>query len=108
MIWSKSLLLFTIGLGCLFTLMQILEFKESTFSLGQNVYTCTFYALTGLHGLHVVVGTIMLIVVFCRLQNMSNPKLGFLTAVWYWHFVDVVWILVYIFLYYWPYFGQIL
>jgi len=68
------------------------------------VYGGTFYILTGLHGLHVVVGTIFLIVCLwraSRLQFTLWKQVGFKSAVWYWHFVDVVWIFLFIVIYVW-------
>jgi cytochrome c oxidase subunit 3 len=97
-------LLITILLGVLFTAIQLYEYKNAQFSINDSIFGSTFYILTGLHGLHVIVGTVFLGVglvrhIFYHFQR--NHHLGFTFAVWYWHFVDVIWIALYLSVYVW-------
>jgi cytochrome c oxidase subunit 3 len=97
-------LLGTVFLGIAFTGMQGLEYCHSQFSINDSVYGSLFYMLTGFHGLHVIIGTIFLFVMLCRLVNRHFTKshhLGFIFAAWYWHFVDVVWLFLFIIVYCW-------
>jgi len=94
----------TVFLGLFFLSCQACEYYLSPFTFQDTVYGGTFYILTGLHGLHVVVGTIFLIVCLwraSRLQFTLWKQVGFKSAVWYWHFVDVVWIFLFIVIYVW-------
>jgi cytochrome c oxidase subunit 3 len=93
---------FTVILGACFTGLQALEYSHAAFGFKDGVYASTFYLLTGFHGLHVIIGTIFLAVNLVRLyknQVTSEGHLGFEMAAWYWHFVDVVWIFLFIFVY---------
>ena len=77
-------LLITIFLGCLFLSIQIMEFYMSTFNLNDGIYSSTFYMLTGLHGFHVIVGLIFLIVCLFRLllnHYLSTHYIGFVFAI---------------------------
>ena len=92
---SKFLLglIFTVGLGVVFLFLQKFEYLKSIFGFKTLIYGSCFYMLTGFHGLHVIVGTIFLIV--CLVRGMKNEfkrvqHVGFILAIWYWHFVDVV------------------
>lgn len=90
----------TIVLAIIFTALQYLEYSSNSFNITDSVYGTTFYCLTGLHGLHVIVGTIFLIITKLRINHITkNHHMGFLAASWYWHFVDVVWIIVYVIVY---------
>jgi cytochrome c oxidase subunit 3 len=94
----------TIGLAIFFTLLQYYEYCVATFNISDSVYGSVFYMTTGLHGSHVLIGTIFIIVCFYRLEwsHFTNQHhIGFECAAWYWHFVDIVWIFVYFFIYYW-------
>jgi quinol-cytochrome oxidoreductase complex cytochrome b subunit/heme/copper-type cytochrome/quinol oxidase subunit 3 len=94
----------TIGLGLIFTVIQFFEYKHATFTIADSVYGSTFYLTTGFHGLHVIVGTIFLIVCFFRAYSYHftvNHHIGLESAIWYWHFVDVVWLGLYISIYHW-------
>lgn len=98
----KTSLLLTCLLGIYFTFIQFYEYKESFFCISDSVFGSTFYIITGFHGIHVIVGTLFLLVNFFRsLKNhFSNiHHFGFEAAAWYWHFVDVVWLFLYIFIY---------
>jgi cytochrome c oxidase subunit 3 len=99
----KSLLI-TVGLGLYFTGLQAIEYLEASFSFSDGRYGSTFFLATGFHGFHVVVGTLFLVVCLSRLiLNIFSHKhhLGFEIAAWYWHFVDVVWLFLYVFIYWW-------
>lgn len=99
-------LLATVALGFLFVYMQAQEYHEAYtemgLTLGTGVYGATFFMLTGFHGLHVTIGAIMLTVVLLRsIKGHFSPErhFGFEAAAWYWHFVDVVWLGLFIFVY---------
>jgi heme/copper-type cytochrome/quinol oxidase subunit 3 len=90
--------------GIFFLCIQFYEYSVASFSINDSVYGSIFYMLTGCHGLHVFVGTIFLIVAYFRhgLKHFtSEHHVGFDIAALYWHFVDVVWIFVYFFVYIW-------
>nr|YP_001552157.1 cytochrome c oxidase subunit III [Nothopuga sp. 1 LP-2008]ABS71892.1 cytochrome c oxidase subunit III [Nothopuga sp. 1 LP-2008] len=94
----------TIFLGLYFIMIQAMEYHEAPFSIADSVYGSTFFMATGFHGLHVIIGTLFLIITFSRLMKMhfsSHHHFGFEAAAWYWHFVDVVWLFLYISIYWW-------
>jgi len=97
-------LLVTIFLACIFTALQAFEYCSAPFSMSDSVYSATFYMATGFHGFHVLIGTFFLVVCFCRLMLTHFTKehhFGFEAAAWYWHFVDVVWLFLFITIYWW-------
>ena len=94
----------TILLGILFTSIQAYEYANAPFNFGENTYGSAFFMATGFHGFHVIVGTIMLIVCLRRAYlGHFTPRqhFGFEAAAWYWHFVDVVWLFLFIVVYVW-------
>lgn len=96
----------TVVLGILFTVIQYFEFRWCTYTIACSAYGSSFFLLTGFHGVHVIVGTIFLVVCLIRLilnHFTVNRHLGFECAILYWHFVDVIWILVWWIIYYWGY-----
>nr|AKE36794.1 cytochrome c oxidase subunit III [Rubiconia intermedia] len=100
---TKSLTM-TVLLGMYFTILQAYEYMEASFTISDSVYGSCFYMATGFHGLHVIIGTIFLSV--CLLRHTkhhfsSSHHFGFEAAAWYWHFVDVVWLFLYISIYWW-------
>ncbi|MCM2336510.1 MAG: cytochrome c oxidase subunit 3, partial [Pseudomonas sp.] len=105
----KQLLVFlglTVALGCLFLFYQAEEYihayKELNLTLGSGIYGSTFFMLTGFHGLHVTLGTIMLAVIWFRCAKGHFTKenhFAFEAVAWYWHFVDVVWLGLFLFVY---------
>nr|QFU28810.1 cytochrome c oxidase subunit III [Curtos costipennis] len=100
-IYSLSL---TIILGTYFSMLQAYEYIESSFSIADSVYGSTFFMATGFHGIHVIIGTSFLMVCLMRLMLnhfSSKHHFGFEAAAWYWHFVDVVWLFLYISIYWW-------
>lgn len=97
-------LLFTVLLGAYFIVMQFIEYSEASFRLADGVYGTTFFITTGFHGFHVTVGAIFLLVVSVNLYQgklLFNHHFSFESAAWYWHFVDVVWLLVFLSIYWW-------
>jgi heme/copper-type cytochrome/quinol oxidase subunit 3 len=94
----------TIFYGILFTLLQLEEYINAPFSISDGIYGSVFYMTTGLHGFHVIIGTIFIIVGCIRYLNYHftvEHHLGFEFSVWYWHFVDVVWLFVFSAIYVW-------
>lgn len=94
----------TLFCAILFTLFQLDEYLTSPFAISDGIYGSVFYMITGLHGSHVIIGTIFIAVSFVRFLRRHftiNHHLGFEFAAWYWHFVDVVWLYVYIMIYWW-------
>ncbi|ABX08372.1 cytochrome c oxidase subunit 3 [Prochlorococcus marinus] len=97
-------LLFTAGLGIAFLASQMVEYFTLPFGLTDNLYASTFYALTGFHGLHVTLGTLMILIVWWqarypdgRITNKNTFPLE--AAELYWHFVDGIWVILFIILY---------
>nr|BBF98335.1 cytochrome c oxidase subunit 3 [Goniomonas avonlea] len=97
-------LFFTVFLGVCFTACQAFEYFDCAFSIHDSVYGSTFFMATGFHGFHVLVGTTFLLVcLFRQLGNHFTTRhhAGFEFACWYWHFVDVVWLFLFVSVYYW-------
>ena len=94
----------TILLGLYFTSLQASEYMETRFSITDRVYGSTFFVATGFHGLHVLIGTTFLSVCLARTRLIhftQTHHTGFEAAAWYWHFVDVVWLFLFISIYWW-------
>jgi len=94
----------TIALGALFTCIQVYEYAVAPFAFGGNTYSSAFYMATGFHGFHVLIGTIFLAVCLYRAYlGHFTPRqhFGFEAAAWYWHFVDVVWLFLFVVIYVW-------
>ena len=96
----------TVALGFLFVGLQAYEYqhawKDLNLTLGSGIYGSTFYLLTGFHGLHVTIGAIMLFVMMLRSARghfTPHNHFAFEASAWYWHFVDVVWLGLFIFVY---------
>jgi len=96
----------TVALGCLFLFLQVEEYIEAYRDLGltlsSGIYGSTFFLLTGFHGFHVALGTFMLLVQCIRaIRGHFNHQdcFGFEASSWYWHFVDVVWVCLFVFVY---------
>ena len=97
-------LLLTILLGLVFSFIQAYEYIHAPFDFKGNIYGATFFMATGFHGFHVLVGTIFLSVCLIRAYKGDfTPKqhFGFEAAAWYWHFVDVVWLFLFVSIYVW-------
>uniref|UniRef100_UPI0030FF12B4 cytochrome c oxidase subunit 3 n=1 Tax=Synergus nanlingensis TaxID=3135082 RepID=UPI0030FF12B4 len=99
-------LLLTLILGFMFTLIQLYEYLNSSFSISDSIYGSLFFMTTGFHGLHVIIGSLFLLIMLIRM-TMNQMSLfhhfGFEAASWYWHFVDIIWIIVYSMIYWWNY-----
>jgi len=83
----------TVILGGYFTALQGIEYLEAPFSMADRVYGSTFFIATGFHGIHVIIGSTFLCVCYLRIQKGAmrpSHHFGYLAAIWYWHFVDVV------------------
>jgi len=94
----------TVALGVFFSLLQCFEYHMCSFCISDSAYGSCFYLATGFHGLHVLIGTLFLRLCLFRLylyHFTPTRHLGFEFACWYWHFVDVVWILLYLIIYIW-------
>ena len=97
-------LLLTIILAIVFTMFQVLEYCEAAFTISDSVFGSCFYMATGFHGFHVFIGTVCLFVSLIRLvlnHFTETHHFGFESAAWYWHFVDVVWLFLFIAVYWW-------
>lgn len=97
-------IVFTCLLGVYFTFLQGAEYYMRSFSIADRVYGSVFFISTGFHGIHVLVGTVFLVV--CTIRLIKNHftewnHLGLELSIWYWHFVDVVWLLLFSCIYWW-------
>lgn len=96
--------LLTIVLAIIFTGLQYFEYSEAGFTMADGVYGSAFYASTGLHGFHVIIGTIFIGVSLIRIINYqltTKHHNGFESSILYWHFVDVVWLFLFVAVYFW-------
>lgn len=103
---QKSLLwtLLTVVLGVYFSALQLYEYKSSTFTFADSAYGSVFFLATGFHGFHVLVGTILIGIRLTRLgKNHFSPQrhLNFELSCWYWHFVDLIWLFLFLSIYWW-------
>nr|ARX96632.1 cytochrome c oxidase subunit 3 [Osmia excavata] len=101
---SMISLMITIILGMYFSSLQFIEYLEAPFCLNDSTFGSIFFMTTGFHGLHVIIGIIFLSFTFIRLINLhfsSIHHFNFEAASWYWHFVDVIWLFLYISIYWW-------
>ena len=96
----------TVALGAVFLVSQAMEYihayRDLNLTLGSGIYGSTFYMLTGIHGVHVTLGALILLIVWFRaLKGHFDAENHFVfeAAAWYWHFVDVVWLIVFLFVY---------
>nr|YP_010580858.1 cytochrome c oxidase subunit III [Pyrops clavatus]UAT98596.1 cytochrome c oxidase subunit III [Pyrops clavatus]UZT27043.1 cytochrome c oxidase subunit 3 [Pyrops clavatus] len=100
---NKSLML-TVMLGIYFTMLQKWEYNQSQFTISDSIYGSSFFLTTGFHGMHVIIGTVFIAVMMMRCMNLhfsSENHFGLEAAIWYWHFVDVVWLFLYLSIYWW-------
>jgi cytochrome c oxidase subunit 3 len=102
----KLFLATTFILGFIFVFLQAEEYvhayQEMNLKLTSGIYGSTFFMLTGFHGMHVTIGAIMLTIIWLRVMKghfTPNSHFAFEAAAWYWHFVDVVWLALYVFVY---------
>jgi len=104
--YNKSLvsLFITVILGAYFIVIQYVEYNEASFAIADGVYGSTFFIATGFHGAHVTIGTLFLLYVFVNIiqgKLLYNHHFRFEAAAWYWHFVDVVWLVLFLSVYWW-------
>lgn len=98
----------TILLGFYFTLLQGWEYWDARFTVSDASYGRVFFIATGFHGLHVIIGRLFLGFSFIRFKiNIfsKNHHIGLESAIWYWHFVDVVWLFLFSFIYWWSFYS---
>lgn len=94
----------TVGLGFIFLCFQVYEYAHAAFGFTEGIYPSTFFMATGFHGFHVFVGTVFLFVCWMRTRKghfTKDSHFGFEAAAWYWHFVDVVWLFLFVAVYWW-------
>nr|AWV83736.1 cytochrome oxidase subunit III [Tryella crassa] len=97
-------IMLTLLLGLYFTMLQMYEYYESSFCISDSIYGSTFFVATGFHGIHVIIGSTFITVCLLRQMKFHFSKIhhfGFEAAAWYWHFVDVVWLFLYMSIYWW-------
>ena len=100
----KTALLATVFLGIFFLGFQVYEYTHVHFGFTDGIFSSTFFMATGFHGFHVLVGTIFLYVCYLRARAehfTADSHFGFEAAAWYWHFVDVVWLFLFVAIYWW-------
>nr|YP_009027756.1 cytochrome c oxidase subunit III [Bemisia afer]AHC02249.1 cytochrome oxidase subunit III [Bemisia afer] len=101
---ARAALFSSIVTGGYFLSIQLYEYMNSTFSFCDSVFGNCFFILTGFHGIHVMIGLLFISVSYLRMVKKSFSPLffhGFEYSIWYWHFVDLVWLFLYMFLYWW-------
>jgi cytochrome c oxidase subunit III len=104
----KVYLALAVALGVLFAFVQGYEYVHAPFAFKNSIYGATFFMATGFHGAHVIIGVCFLFVCLIRAylgQMTPRQHVGFQFAAWYWHFVDVVWIFLFTFIYIWGSWG---
>lgn len=97
-------LFITCILATIFTLLQIIEYFESNFSMSDGIYGSIFFLLTGFHGLHVIIGTFLIFICILRTISYHFTKQSFFgleISIWYWHFVDIIWLFIFVSIYWW-------
>jgi heme/copper-type cytochrome/quinol oxidase subunit 3 len=98
----------TLALSGLFMTFQYLEYKYSSIHINDSVFGSIFFMVTGFHGFHVLIGTVFIFVSFLRTLNSENTTItrqqhfGFIAGLWYWHFVDIIWLFVFFVFYILP------
>jgi cytochrome c oxidase subunit 3 len=96
--------LLTLILATLFTICQGIEYYNAGFTIADGIYGSTFFFSTGFHGIHVIIGTAFIAVGFFRLLSYhltDHHHLGYEGSILYWHFVDVVWLFLFVAVYWW-------
>nr|YP_009338709.1 cytochrome oxidase subunit III [Eriosoma lanigerum]AKM70162.1 cytochrome oxidase subunit III [Eriosoma lanigerum] len=94
----------TIILSIYFLILQMIEYNQATFTFSDSIFGSSFYMATGFHGLHVIIGTIFLLVNLMRLYKLQISfmhHIKFEMAPWYWHFIDIIWLFLYMTFYWW-------
>nr|YP_009050003.1 cytochrome c oxidase subunit III [Nilaparvata muiri]AEP27296.1 cytochrome c oxidase subunit III [Nilaparvata muiri] len=99
----KSMII-TITLGVYFSILQWWEYKNAPFTISDSIFGSSFFLTTGFHGIHVIMGTIFILTALESIMTMKSNYINHLSlelSAWYWHFVDVIWLFLYIILYWW-------
>lgn len=94
----------TVFLGIFFTILQLTEYYVARFTFSCSSYSSVYFMGTGFHGLHVIIGRVLLLICLVRfrfLRVSPHHSVGFECSVWYWHFVDIVWFFLYLIFYWW-------
>nr|YP_010571655.1 cytochrome c oxidase subunit III [Aphis solanella]UZH32915.1 cytochrome c oxidase subunit III [Aphis solanella] len=94
----------TIILSIYFLMLQMLEYNQATFTFSDSIFGSSFYMATGFHGLHVIIGTIFLMINLLRMLKLHFSfihHISFELAAWYWHFIDIIWLFLYMTFYWW-------
>ena len=104
--WMEAQVRFavTVGLGSLFSFLQLIEYSFRTFTMADSAFGRIFFLATGFHGFHVIIGTIFICTMWGRHvygHFSESHHFGFERSSWYWHFVDVVWLFLFICIYWW-------
>lgn len=100
---SINSLIIGIILGIIFVALQGFEYYNSSYDITDSVYSSAFYVLTGFHGIHIMVGLSFLAAVLYRLIFYHTPNVFFDIAMLYWHFVDIIWLFLFVLIYYMSY-----
>nr|ATD86007.1 cytochrome c oxidase subunit III [Centrotus cornutus] len=101
---SMKSMIITILLGVYFSMLQAYEYLEASFCISDSVYGSSFFMSTGFHGIHVLIGSIFILISMMRMKKLHYSNyhhVGFECSAWYWHFVDVVWLFLYVSIYWW-------
>nr|AKM70018.1 cytochrome oxidase subunit III [Phloeomyzus passerinii] len=94
----------TIILSIYFIILQMIEYKQATFTFSDSIFGSSFYMATGFHGLHVIIGMMFLIINLIRMiKNHFSfiHHISFELSAWYWHFIDIIWLFLYMTFYWW-------
>lgn len=104
-LWGfRAIWLLTMAMGSYFVYGQVLEWSELNFSLSSGVFGGLFYLLTGFHGLHVIIGVLLMALMLTRSfipGNYDKGDMGVASVSLFWHFVDVIWIILFLLIYIW-------
>lgn len=99
---SKIYVIYTIILGIIFVLLQGIEYKNSNYNITDSIYGNIFYTLTGLHGIHVIIGILYIYIAYIRMEQYTrNHHMNYIMSAIYYHFVDIVWLFLFALLYIW-------
>nr|AKM70175.1 cytochrome oxidase subunit III [Cinara tujafilina] len=104
---KKNTLIFmnlTIILSLYFLILQFIEYKQAMFTFSDSIFGASFYMATGFHGMHVIIGTIFLMMNLFRMMKLHLSfihHISFELAAWYWHFIDIIWLFLYMTFYWW-------
>nr|YP_010021202.1 cytochrome c oxidase subunit III [Schizoneuraphis gallarum]QOK36246.1 cytochrome c oxidase subunit III [Schizoneuraphis gallarum] len=94
----------TIMLSMYFLLLQMLEYKQATFTFSDSIFGSSFYMATGFHGIHVIIGMTFLLINLIRMMKLQFSfihHISFELSAWYWHFIDIIWLFLYMTFYWW-------